>query len=203
MCLRWWFTLFCHGQFCCKFTYFPSVKFSGLKMCACKKNDKYQVCLSLSFILDNLCVRDIFLPSDLRSVNRAIEKFISFALISSPLWVRTMHSSMVLLAFSFILDLQPEWKLKGKATTNEQESCPAVLCDCTAHAGILSDFQEGARASLIGIQLRVATIKKSIFHAQLVQMWTSNLQSIQIGSGWWCNVIWNTIYHDNVPVVWE
>ena len=172
-------------------------------MCACKKNDKYQVCLSLSFILDNLCVRDIFLPSDLRSVNRAIEKFISFALISSPLWVRTMHSSMVLLAFSFILDLQPKWKLKGNATTNEQESCPAVLCDCTAHAGILSDFQEGARASLIGIQLRVATIKKSIFHAQLVQMWTSNLQSIQIGSGWWCNVIWNTIYHDNVPVVWE
>ena len=29
------------------------------------------------------------------------------------------------------------------ATTNEQESCPAVLCDCTAHAGILSDFQDG------------------------------------------------------------
>ena len=80
-------------------------------MCACKKNDKYQVCLSLSFILDNLCVRDIFLPSDLRSVNRAIEKFISFALISSPLWVRTMHSmalhSMVVLAFGLILDLQP------------------------------------------------------------------------------------------------
>ena len=126
-------------------------------------------------------------PSDLQSVNRAIEKLISFALISSPLWVRTMHSmalhSMVVLAFGLILDLQPEWKLKGNATTNEQESCPAVLCDCTAHAGILSDFQEGARASLIGIQLRVATIKKSIFHAQLVQMWTSNLQSIQIGSG--------------------
>ena len=71
--------------------------------------------LSLSFILDNVCTRDIFLPSDLRSLNRGIEILISFALISSPLWVRTMHSSMVLLAFSFILDLQPQWKLKGSA----------------------------------------------------------------------------------------
>ena len=154
-------------------------------MCACKKNDKYQVCLSLSFILDNLCVRDIFLPSDLWSVNRAIEKFISFALISSPLWVRTMHSSMVLLAFSFILDLQPQWKLKGSAmpplmNKNLVRPFYAIALHTPAFYQI---SKTGARARLIGIQLRVATIKKSIFHAQLVQMWTSNLQSIQIGSG--------------------
>ena len=36
---------FVAGQICRKFTHFPSVKFPGLKMCACKKNDKYQVCL--------------------------------------------------------------------------------------------------------------------------------------------------------------
>ena len=34
---------FVAGQICRKFTHFPSVKFPGLKMCACKKNDKYQV----------------------------------------------------------------------------------------------------------------------------------------------------------------
>ena len=34
---------YCFWQFCCKFTHFPSVKFSWLKMCACKKNDKCQV----------------------------------------------------------------------------------------------------------------------------------------------------------------
>ena len=37
---------YCFWQFCRKFTHFPSVKFSWLKMCACKKNDKYQVCSS-------------------------------------------------------------------------------------------------------------------------------------------------------------
>ena len=31
------------GSVCRKFTHFPSVKFPGLKMCECKKNDKYQV----------------------------------------------------------------------------------------------------------------------------------------------------------------
>ena len=34
---------FVAGQICRKFTHFPSVKFPGLKMCECKKNDKYQV----------------------------------------------------------------------------------------------------------------------------------------------------------------
>ena len=34
---------FVAGQICRKFTHFPSVKFSGLKMCACKKTDKYEV----------------------------------------------------------------------------------------------------------------------------------------------------------------
>ena len=33
------------GQFWRKFTHFPSVKYSRLKMCACKKNDKYEVCV--------------------------------------------------------------------------------------------------------------------------------------------------------------
>ena len=78
------------------------------------------------------------------------------------------------MVFSFWFNPRPPAGVKTErqrnATTNEQESCPAVLCDCTAHAGILSDFQEGTRARLIGIQLRVATIKKIIFHAQLVQM---------------------------------
>ena len=37
---------YCFWQFCRKFTHFPSVKFSWLKMCACKKNDKYQVGIS-------------------------------------------------------------------------------------------------------------------------------------------------------------
>ena len=36
---------YCFWQFCRKFTHFPSVKFSWLKMCACKKDDKYQVCV--------------------------------------------------------------------------------------------------------------------------------------------------------------
>ena len=35
---------YCFGQICRKFTHFPSVKFTGLKMCECKKKDKYQVC---------------------------------------------------------------------------------------------------------------------------------------------------------------
>ena len=37
---------YCFGQICRKFTHFPSVKFPGLKMCECRKNDKYQVCRS-------------------------------------------------------------------------------------------------------------------------------------------------------------
>ena len=32
---------YCFGNFFCKFTHFPSVKFPGLKMCACKK--KWQI----------------------------------------------------------------------------------------------------------------------------------------------------------------
>ena len=35
---------YCFWQFCRKFTHFPSVKFPCLKMCECKKSDKYQVC---------------------------------------------------------------------------------------------------------------------------------------------------------------
>ena len=31
------------GSVCRKFTHFPSVKFPGLEICECKKNDKYQV----------------------------------------------------------------------------------------------------------------------------------------------------------------
>ena len=42
---------FVAGQICRKFTHFPSVKFSGLKICACKKNDKYQVCPDILRIL--------------------------------------------------------------------------------------------------------------------------------------------------------
>ena len=34
---------YCYGQICHKFTHFPSVKFPGLNICECKKNDKYQV----------------------------------------------------------------------------------------------------------------------------------------------------------------
>ena len=39
------------GSVCRKFTHFPSVKFPGLKMCECKKNDKYQVCLYFTYYL--------------------------------------------------------------------------------------------------------------------------------------------------------
>ena len=35
---------FVAGQICRKFTHFSSVKCPGLKMCACKKDDKYQLC---------------------------------------------------------------------------------------------------------------------------------------------------------------
>ena len=38
---------YCFWQFCRKFTHFPSVKFSWLKMCACKKIDKYQVWIDI------------------------------------------------------------------------------------------------------------------------------------------------------------
>ena len=57
----WWFTQFLsQGNFCRKFTLFCreailsqiyallSVKFPGLKMCGCKKNDKYEVWAPLS-----------------------------------------------------------------------------------------------------------------------------------------------------------
>ena len=45
---------YCFWQFCRKFAHFPSVKFSWLKMCACKKIDKYQVWLLVTNIMPEL-----------------------------------------------------------------------------------------------------------------------------------------------------
>ena len=65
---------FVAGQICRKFTHFPSVKFPGLKMCACKKNDKYQVCLGpwpIPWVENQLLIfhPQASLFSDLWSVN--------------------------------------------------------------------------------------------------------------------------------------
>ena len=41
---QYWYTLFCREAILSRIYTLLSVKFSGLKMCECKKNDKYQVC---------------------------------------------------------------------------------------------------------------------------------------------------------------
>ena len=40
----WWFTLFCCEKFLSRIYVIFSVKFSGLKICWCRKNDKCEVC---------------------------------------------------------------------------------------------------------------------------------------------------------------
>ena len=48
---------YCFWQFCCKFTHFPSVKFSWLKMCACKKMTNIRYAININIIVRSAVIR--------------------------------------------------------------------------------------------------------------------------------------------------
>ena len=102
ICSLWWlFTLFCREAICAInlrcFVARPflseiyallSVKFSGLKMCECKQDDKYQVCLwggKFNFFLWYFPLK-IFKVWNISLIFRCQCKITQFHLIQSRIW---------------------------------------------------------------------------------------------------------------------